>query len=69
MCKALTGQVDVYVAPMVMVQVIRKGSVLDAFMQRLAAAGMKVRSVWRSVDAGSKVFEDGEQNSLALRKS
>ena len=53
---------------MVMVQVMRKGSVLDAFMQRLAAAGVKVRSVWQSVDAGSKVCEDGEQNLLALRK-
>ena len=53
---------------MVMVQVMRKGSVLDAFMQRLTAAGVKVRSVWQSVDAGSQVCEDGEQNSLALRK-
>ena len=49
LASAATGQVEVFVASIVMVQVLRKGSVLDAFMSKCAEACERVRLQWQRV--------------------
>ena len=68
LCRAATGHVDVSVEPIVTVQLLRKGSVLDALMTRCAVFEERVRSLWQSVSEGSKELVYGEQNLLARRK-
>ena len=67
-CSPAIGQVEVCVAPMVTVQLWRKGSVFDAFMRRCAEMGVRVMSARHKVVWGSNDVVEGEQSSLALRK-
>ena len=53
-CSASMGQVEVLVEPIVMVQVWRNGSVLEALMSSCAVDCVRVRSVWRRVAVESK---------------
>ena len=65
---AANGQVEVCVAPMVMVQLWRKGSVFEALIRSWTEMRLIVVSVCRSVVWGSNELVDGEQSSLARRK-
>ena len=66
--RAATGQVDVCVAPMVMVHVWRKGSVLEALMRMRAVEWVRLMSAWQRVVDGSNDEVEGAHSSLALRK-
>ena len=65
---AVTGQVEVFVATLVMVQVLRKGSILDAFMSNCTEACARVRLQWQRVAVESNEWGAGEQKLLALKK-
>ena len=54
LCRAETGQVEVWVAPTVIVQLLRKGSVFEAFMSSCAQEGVRERSEWQRERALSK---------------
>ena len=65
---AETGQVDERVAPSVTVQLVRKGSVFEAFISSWTMDVEMVTSERHSVRVVSKEREDGAQNSLARKK-
>ena len=65
---AETWQVEVWVAPTVTVQLLRNGSVLEAFMRSCAKEGARETSAWQSERVLSKEWAEEVQSSLARRK-
>lgn len=66
--RAATGQVEVEVAPKVIVQPWRKGSVFEALREMWTAVGVIVISDAHRVEVGSNECLVGEHSSLARRK-